>query len=125
MNLKVATSSLLAMLLVVAACSSDDDPAPAAPILTITNTWVVEGGANHSFNFVSSEDGELEGTFFGEEATPDGGDFDLDGTWTNGRITFTVERDETVTYTARFSEDNPTRLVFESDAGQLVLLLGE
>jgi len=92
MNSKLVTSSLLAMLLMVAACSSEDDPAPAPPILTITNSWGVEGVSDHSFNFVSSEDGEPEGTFIGEEATPDGGDFDLDGTWANGRVTFTVER---------------------------------
>ncbi len=126
MNRNHRTAILLIGLLALVGGCSDDDPAKAepAPILTITNSWGNEAEADHNFNFASGEDGETSGAFTGEEVTPDNDDFDLTGSWSNGRVEFTVQRDEDVTWVARFTEDNPTRLEFESGEEQLVLLLG-
>jgi hypothetical protein len=112
-------------LVLLGGCSDDDPTATEpAPILTITNSWGVEGVANHSFQFSSPDDGEDAGAFTGDEQTPDFDFFDLSGTWADGHVTFTVDRDGGVTYTATFDEDNPTRLRFRSGDEELVLLLG-
>lgn len=125
MNPRLVVIPILIGLFGLAACSSEDKSAEAAPLLTITNSWGEEGQSDHDFNFASSDDGEESGAFTGQEVTPESDVFDLSGSWSGGRVEFTVERTAgDVTYAARFSEDNPERLVFHSGDEELVLLLG-
>jgi hypothetical protein len=123
MSARLTIAILLGALLGAGACSDDEPDAPP-PILTITNSWGVEGESGHSFAFVSGDDGETAGAFTGDEFTLDD-DYPLAGTWENGRVEFTVERSTgDVTFTARFSEDNPERLTVRAGDEELVLLLG-
>lgn len=105
-------------------CDSTSEPAPLpGPIIVITNTWVEESNLQHAFGLESDDDGESEGTFVGEEETPQGDLHPLTGHWGDGAIQFTVERDGTATtYEATFTEENPDRLVFTAGEGDLVLV---
>jgi len=119
------TATLLLLALGLAACSGDDEETPD-PILTITNQWTDEADGDHYFDLVSGDDTRPAGTFTGTEIQPDQSTFDLTGSWARGEVQFVVDRDGGVAYTATFTEDNPTRLVFQSGtAGQLVITRGE
>ena len=100
-------------------CASQDEAVD--PIVTITNNWADDADATHTFQFNSSDDGEREGTFVGNEQFNGLDVYALTGSWDNGNVVFTVERPVPVRYTAQVNADNQTRFVFESEAGQLVL----
>lgn len=109
----------------IAACGGGSSSNPTTPVtypvIIITNSWVDEDDSSHVFLLASSNDGSATGTFTGEENS--GIDtFELAGAWERGVIRFTVQRATPVTYEARFSSDNPTRLEFSSSAGTLVLI---
>jgi hypothetical protein len=106
----------------VAGCGGGDQAAD--PIVTITNNWTDEADANHTFQFNSTDDGERAGTFVGQERFGGVNTYALTGTWGAGYVVFVVERPIAVKYTARASEDNQTRFVFESSAGDLTLSHG-
>jgi hypothetical protein len=118
--------SVLVVLLM--GCDSTSEPAPLpGPIIVITNAWLDDANSNHVFNFESNDDGESEGTFEGfevEDVTVFGGEeHELTGSWANGRVEFTVDRNGvSTTYEATFTEENPDRLSFTAGSETLVLV---
>jgi len=125
---KLFTGVVLMSALLLSGCGGDDPVDPGdgpPPIITVTNSWGVEGEDDRFFFFQSDDDGEDTGTFVGDEDTPEGDFWDLSGAWAEGEISFTVERDEDVVYTASFGSDNPNRLVFTGGGEEVVLLLGD
>lgn len=109
----------LFLALAAAGCGSDDDE--VNPIVTITNNWADESDPTHTFQFNSTDDGERAGTYTGDEQFNGVNTYPLTGSWGNGRVIFIVDRGSAVQYTARVNEDNVTRLVFRSNAGDLTL----
>jgi phage-related tail fiber protein len=114
--------SALVLVLSVAGCGGSEEA--VSPIITITDNWTDTANANHTFQFTATtDDTERTGAFDGEERI--GGDtYDLSGTWAAGYVVFVVQRATAVRYTARVTDDNPTRLEFESSAGDLTLTRG-
>jgi hypothetical protein len=115
-----ATMLLLGLAAVPTGCGSSDPQTPA-PLVTISNFWTEVGNDAHTFDLSSNDDGKREGTFLGTETLPSGTSFDLEGSWSDGQVRFTVHRAIDLTYTATVSEDNQTRLTFHSSAGTLVI----
>lgn len=110
-------------LVALTACGGGSPTGPSTfPVVIITNTWNDESDGNHQFALVSDDDGEMSGTFSGTELTPDFQEFALVGSWGQGRISFTVDRDPDATYSGVYTTDNPTRLEFTSAVGALVLV---
>jgi hypothetical protein len=115
--------TLLALVvLAVAGCAAEDTN--TEPIVTITNNWADAADATHTFQFNSADDGERAGAFVGSEQFNGVNTYSLTGSWGNGTVVFTVARPDPIRYTARANDDNQTRFVFESSAGQLVLSHG-
>ena len=111
---------LIALAAVLTGCGSNDPQTPA-PLVTISNFWTEVGNDTHTFDLSSNDDGKREGTFLGTETLPAGTSFDLEGSWSDGEIRFTVHRATDVTYTATVTADNQTHLTFHSTAGTLVI----
>jgi hypothetical protein len=120
---RVAGLIALAAGTVLCACGGNNNATGAGtdPILTITNEWKDEANADHRFLLASGDDGKNAGSFTGQELLPDS-TWDLAGNWENGKVDFTVNRAQPVTYTARFNQDSPTRLAFQSGGVSLVLI---
>jgi hypothetical protein len=108
--------------LLAAGCS--DSTGSPLPVVILTNTWQEEGNAEHTFSITDDTDGvaQSSGTFTGTETLPNFTDYDLSGSWRNGRVTLTLERTPAVTWRADIEEDNTDRLVFTSSAGTLVIV---
>ena len=124
---------LIIVLLVLEGCDSTSEPAPLpGPIILITNQWKEVDNENHVFELTSeNDDGESEGVFTGIEFIditvndPDD-QHDLTGSWANGRVEFTVDRDGVeTTYEATFTEDAPSQLSFTAGSETLVLFKEE
>lgn len=101
--------------LALAGCDSTSQPAPLpGPIITITNSWVDQADADHTFDFQSDDDGQTEGTFVGNEFQNFADVGGLTGNWKDGEIEFTVDRASgaEVTYQGTFTEESPDRLTF-------------
>lgn len=116
-----ALITLVAAAIATAGCGAE---AVIAPIIILTNTWAEEGNPEHTVFFSDDTEGEprSHGTFTGNETLPDGTEFDLEGSWSRGRVEFTVHRAQDVTYEAEIPEDNANRLEFSSSVGSLVLV---
>lgn len=98
--------------------------APGA-IIILTNTWNEEGNENHRFNIQDDTGFEAResGTFTGTETLPDNTQYELSGSWSNSRVTMTIQRNPVQTWRANITEDNANRLVFtRSGGGTLVLV---
>jgi hypothetical protein len=109
-------------LLVITGC--DDSTGSPLPVVILTNTWQEEGNANHTFSIQDDTDGtpRSDGTFTGTETLPNFTEYDLSGSWSNGRVSMVLERVPNVTLRADIEEDNTDRLEFGSSAGSLVLV---
>jgi hypothetical protein len=118
----IVMTLLLGLLLAVGGCADDEDDTP--PALSISGTWRVQGEPNRSFEFASEDDGQDAGTFVGMEATASGGSAAVAGSWADGRVFFTVQRDGGITYSGTFLKDNPTQLPVSSVLELLTLLRG-
>ncbi len=96
--------------------------AVALPALIITNTWSVEGDAQRSFSFQSDNDGEVEGSFTGNESVGFDVENPLTGTWGNGRIRFTVQGNRNGALYQGDFQDLPDRITVSSAGETLVLV---
>ncbi len=121
--------AVIALLVGMALMNSSCEPttAVAVPVLVITATWDVEGQEGRSFTFSADQDDSegLEwGTFDGSENREDLFEFyNLEGSWENGEIEFTVDRSGVQTrYTGTFTQDRPSRLTFYSSGETIVLV---
>jgi hypothetical protein len=120
----MTTVSFLMFGLAAMACggSGGTPTSPAVfPVIIITNSWENEIDPTHFFLLASSDDGKSSGTFTGEE-TLDGVTSQLSGSWSQGRIEFTVQRDDAVRFEGSIPGDNPKRLELTSPAGALVIV---
>ncbi|HOX24845.1 MAG TPA: hypothetical protein PLL30_03655 [Candidatus Krumholzibacteria bacterium] len=123
MTIRTCGAAILAGALAFAGCQGEDGAGEPAPLLTITNSWADETDSAHTFDLVADdEDGRAAGTFTGVETLPDFTQFSLAGSWADGAVRFTVFRLVEVVYEAEYAADNPTRLVFSSAEGDLVLV---
>jgi len=124
MREKMAAISLLMIGLVAMACggSGGGPTSPAVfPVIIITNSWENEVDPTNFFLLASNDDGKSSGTFTGEE-TLEGVTSQLAGSWSQGRIEFTVQRDTAVRFEGNIPGDNPKRLELTSPAGSLVIV---
>ncbi len=112
---------VIVLLAVMVAGCGGDDGGTTAPIVTITNSWADVSDAAHTFDLLSNDDGQTQGTFTGTETLPDQSTFDLAGSWADGEVRFTVQRSSPVTYLATVTSENPLRLTFHSSAGDLTI----
>lgn len=117
-------AAAFATLLAVPAC---DSTTANVPILIITNTWGVEGDPDRKFSFNSEEDGQASGTFEGFEQLDTPQEFienPLQGSWSNGRIEFTVEGARNGAVFDGTFQDAPDRLtVYSDDLNETLVLV--
>jgi|PlaIllAssembly_1097288.scaffolds.fasta_scaffold526862_2 hypothetical protein len=122
----VSLATALAALAVLSGCAA---ATPAVGyFLLITNSWQDVTRADHTFQLVSSDDNQTEGSFTGQEFVNanDFTGFNLSGSWKDNEIQFTVQRSGgSVRYTGSIGSDRPTELSFTSSAGSLRIRRGQ
>jgi hypothetical protein len=119
---KALFTTLLGAALLLPAC---DDTSGPRPLISLNETWHEQGNEQHTFAFADDADfiPRNAGVFEGIETLPGGTpQYPLEGSWSNGSVRFTVERAQSVTYTADFTYNSPDTLVFTSSAGNLTLI---
>jgi hypothetical protein len=120
---KALLGMLLGAALLVPGC--DHPGSDPQPLLTMAGTWHEQGNDQHTFQFADDADFIVRssGAFEGTETLPGGTpQYQLDGSWNDGTVTFTVQRAQAVTYSAEFTGNSPQTLVFSSSAGALTLV---
>jgi hypothetical protein len=121
--------SLATAVLALAALSGCAAAAPAVGyFLLITNSWQDVTRSDHTFNLVSGDDNQTEGSFTGQEFVDanDSTGFNLSGSWKDNDVQFTVQRPGgSVRYTGSINSDRPTELSFTSSAGPLRIRRGQ
>ena len=122
---KIRSFALIAILTAAAGQTACADPISlAATFILITNTWDDVDRPGRTFSFTSQDDGQTSGQFTGTEFVnaQDFTGYPLTGSWSQGRISFTVTRPTgNITYSGIMATDGLDQLTFSSSAGQLRL----
>ena len=108
-----------ASILVLLSCDESVTP-PDTFVPLVSAFWTNVQNNNHTFVLISDDDGEASGAFTGDENHPTLGQSQLDGTFQNSRVTFTVHRSAgDVVFSGRFVHADTMNL--SSSAGALRL----